>query len=238
VLDVDLPCCCLLCQYFHELLDDGYDDKNDTPITFKRHQGDVFRLTMALKIQVLRHLRVATYAIDMDPVSLDRVDTLESRMRDMQQAFESLRVETEKVAAIHCDVHAELKDTRIKEISELKAQVKTLLETNDNAETVQLQASAKVGDWICWGNPSNRNTRVTHAGTYQVTAIVNHKAINTAASIQLFKGPECIQTAYCGNTDGSCLACVTRVPKNYEFAVKCPVNLTGTSYLTLIRIGK
>ncbi|KAE9298555.1 hypothetical protein PF001_g15876 [Phytophthora fragariae] len=40
------------------------------------------------------------------------------------------------------------------------------------------------------------------------------------------KGAECIQTAYCGFTDGYCssttLACTTRVEKNQQFAVKCP----------------
>jgi len=247
VLDVDLI---VVCQYIHELLEGDYDEEGDekdcTPITFQRHKGDVFRLQVMVKIQVLKHSRVATYAFGMEPISLERVDVLESKMRDMQEEINGLFEEKSKIVATHDDAHAEVMDildARDEELSVLKQQVKTLLESHDCAESTQLQATAKVGEWIAWGRLANGVLRVTNPGMYQVTAIVNHRGTSATASIQLFRGSECIQTANCGETDGSyhstCLACVTRVPKqNYEFAVKCTADLTGTSYLTFLRIGK
>jgi hypothetical protein len=202
---------------------------------------------VTVTIQVLRQSRVATYAIDMEPISLERIDVLESKMRDMQEEIRGLRGESEATVATHGNVHGEVTDTRDEELSELKQQVQTLVETQDCVEIERFQATAKVGDRIAWGNLANEVLRVTHPGTYQVTAVVNHKARNTAASIQLFNGPECIQTANCGigeatrtgegSHSSTCLSCVTRVKKHHEFSVKCPVSLAGTSYLTLVRIG-
>ncbi|KAE8997687.1 hypothetical protein PF010_g16064 [Phytophthora fragariae] len=89
---------------------------------------------------------------------------------------------------------------------------------------VQVQASTKMADWICWNNNADGIVRTNPPGLYHVTAVVNYKSKSTNAAIQLMKGAECIQTACCGFTDGYCssttLACTTRVEKNQQFAVK------------------
>ncbi|KAE8884562.1 hypothetical protein PF002_g7569 [Phytophthora fragariae] len=107
---------------------------------------------------------------------------------------------------------------------------------------VQVQVTTKVADWICWNNNVDGIVRTNLPGLYHVTAVVNYKSKSTNAAIQFMKGAECIQTAYCGFTDGYCssttLACTTRVEKNQQFAVKCPVSLTGMSFLTIVRLGK
>jgi hypothetical protein len=211
-------------------LDGGYDDKGDTPITFQRHKGDVSRLEVTVTIQVLRQSRVATYAFDMEPISLERVDVLESKMRDMQEEIESLR--EEKVAATQAKVIGD------RAFSELKAQMK-LLQTQDHSESKQFLATTKVREWIAWGTHASGSVRMANPGTYQVTAVVNHKA---TASIHLFNDSRCIQTASNGNAEGTpsstCLAGVTQVEKNGNISMTCSAVLTGTSYLTLIRIGK
>ncbi|KAE9131133.1 hypothetical protein PF006_g15595 [Phytophthora fragariae] len=101
------------------------------------------------------------------------------------------------------------------------------LGTSPDATTmvqVQVQASTKMADWICWNNNADGIVRTNPPGLYHVTAVVNYKSKSTNAAIQLMKGAECIQTACCGFTDGYCssttLACTTRVEKNQQFAVK------------------
>ncbi|KAE9103043.1 hypothetical protein PF010_g13880, partial [Phytophthora fragariae] len=70
--------------YFHELLEGAQTDPDHIPITFQRHKGEVFQLEVSVKLQVLKQLRVATYCIEMEPISLERIDVLESKMRDLQ----------------------------------------------------------------------------------------------------------------------------------------------------------
>lgn len=205
-----------------------------------------------MNLQVLKQSRVATYSIEMEPISLERIDVLESKMRDLQDEVEQLREESEEVIANHSrglqdlEVSAKLLqedvDARETEIEELKKELKTLTASQDSTSTLQMQATTKVADWICWNNYADGIVRMNLPGLYHVTAVVNYKSKSANAAIQLMKGAECIQTAYCGFTEGYCssttLTCITRVEKSQQFAVKCPVSLSGMSFLTLIRLGK
>ncbi|KAG7389158.1 hypothetical protein PHYPSEUDO_010960 [Phytophthora pseudosyringae] len=237
-------------EYFHELLDDVRDDAAHIPITFQRHKGKVFRLEVTVKIQVLRQSRLATYIIDMEPISLERIDVLESKMRDLQEEVEHLREEGDEVIVnqsrgLH-DLKVEVKlqqedlDKREGEIVELQKELEELRVAHDSSTTVQMLATTRQGEWILWGNASS--VRMLIPGTYEVTVIVNYQTNSANATIQLVKGNKVIQSVYCGVDQGYCnstsLVCITAVEKNDQFLVKCPVGLTGTSYLTLIRIGK
>ncbi|KAE8884563.1 hypothetical protein PF003_g31411 [Phytophthora fragariae] len=81
--------------YFHELLEGAQTDPDHIPITFQRHKGEVFQLEVSVKLQVLKQLRVATYCIEMEPISLERIDVLESKMRDLQDEVDQLREDSE-----------------------------------------------------------------------------------------------------------------------------------------------
>ncbi|KAE9053495.1 hypothetical protein PF007_g32929, partial [Phytophthora fragariae] len=52
-------------------------------------------LEVSVKLQVLKQLRVATYCIEMEPISLERIDVLESKMRDLQDEVDQLREDSE-----------------------------------------------------------------------------------------------------------------------------------------------
>ncbi|OWZ04010.1 hypothetical protein PHMEG_00024166, partial [Phytophthora megakarya] len=79
-------------------------------------------------------------------------------------------------------------------------------------------------------------------GMYQVMVVVNHQPSAHNMNIQMMKGSECIQNVYCGHAQGNCAStsfvCTTHLVKTDQLTVKCPANLVGTSYLTLIRLGK
>ncbi|KAE9222740.1 hypothetical protein PF005_g6588 [Phytophthora fragariae] len=202
------------------------DDPDHIPITFQRHKGEVFQLEVSVKLQVLKQLRVATYCIEMEPISLERIDVLESKMRDLQDEVDQLREDSEEVI-----------ENQSRGLQDLEVSVK-LLQDHAGAGAGDDQS----GGLVCWNNNVDGIVRTNLPGLYHVTAVVNYKSKSTNAAIQFMKGAECIQTAYCGFTDGYCssttLACTTRVEKNQQFAVKCPVSLTGMSFLTIVRLGK
>ncbi|KAE9031968.1 hypothetical protein PR001_g10828 [Phytophthora rubi] len=228
------------------LLEGAKDDLDHIRTTFQRHKGEVFQLEVSVKLQVLKQSRVATYCIEMEPISLERIDVLESKMRDLQDEVEVIANHSRGLQDLEVSVKLlqDDVDAREKEFAELKKQFMTLGTSQDTTTLVQVQvqATTKVADWICWNNNADDIIRTILPGLYHVTAVVNYKSKSTNAAIQLMKGAECIQTAYCGFTDGYCssttLACTTRVEKNQQFAVKCPVSLTGMSFLTIVRLGK
>ncbi|KAE9145080.1 hypothetical protein PF004_g33056, partial [Phytophthora fragariae] len=152
----------------------------------------------------------------MEPISLERIDVLESKMRDLQDEVDQLREDSEEVIENQSrglqDLEVSVKllqdhaGAREKEIAELKKQFMTLGVSQDTTTMVQVQvqATTKVADWICWNNNVDGIVRTNLPGLYHVTAVVNYKSKSTNAAIQFMKGAECIQTAYCGFTDGYC----------------------------------
>ncbi|KAE9352167.1 hypothetical protein PR003_g4515 [Phytophthora rubi] len=166
--------------YFHELLEGAQTDPDHIPITFQRHKGEVFQLEVSVKLQVLKQLRVATYCIEMEPISLERIDVLESKMRDLQDEVDQLREDSEEVI-----------ENQSRGLQDLEVSVKLL----------QDHAGA-------------REKEIAELKKQFMTLGTSHRCSSTT------------------------LACTTRVEKNQQFAVKCPVSLTGMSFLTIVRLGK
>ncbi|KAG2767836.1 hypothetical protein PC129_g15981 [Phytophthora cactorum] len=140
-------------------------------------------------------------------------------------------------------------------ILQLKEEVKAIHLAQESSVIIPLQATTKTqGDLICWRNSGfvfglnpivtslDGIVRVESTGTYQVAVVVNHQAAGHNMSLQMMKGSDCIQSAYCGYAQGhlgsTTLTCTAHLDKNEQLAVKCPASLVETSYLTLIRLGK
>ncbi|KAE8950800.1 hypothetical protein PF011_g33132, partial [Phytophthora fragariae] len=130
---------------------------------------------VSVKLQVLKQLRVATYCIEMEPISLERIDVLESKMRDLQDEVDQLREDSEEVIENQSrglqDLEVSVKllqdhaGAREKEIAELKKQFMTLGVSQDTTTMVQVQvqATTKVADWSAgttmWTASSARTSR-------------------------------------------------------------------------------
>ncbi|EGZ06264.1 hypothetical protein PHYSODRAFT_246669 [Phytophthora sojae] len=252
-------------ECFQELLSTAAEDVANIPGAFQRGQDGVFQLKLSVKVQVLRKARVATYTFVLEEISVERIDVLESKLRDLQDKVSTLRMGDEDLAARRSSAVQRLEedlkklqkslDGRDVVISQLKDEVKALQLAQESSVVIPVQATTKaLGDLVCWRNAAfifGLNASVTgldgivraeSPGTYQVTAVVNHQPAGLNSSIQMMKGSDCIQSAYCGHAQGNSgstsLNCTARLDKNDQLTVKCPANLTGTSYLTLIRLGK
>jgi hypothetical protein len=170
-----------------------------------------------VEFNVLDMTKVASFASDLEPISLEQIDHLESKVRDLQEQIDALRC----------------------------GQGAGPSAANDTAEVLQTFAAlARSGDTIFWKSGAVNNLNlvemVTKPGTYLVTVVVNHGANTADHLIQLMKGSECIQFAYAGFTPGpfasTTLTCATRLDTD-KLTVRCPLNIVEKSYATLVRVG-
>ncbi|KAE9026026.1 hypothetical protein PR002_g11029 [Phytophthora rubi] len=69
-----------------EELDPGKIRRNLTPL-----EGDALRLELTVKIRIFRSAWNAKYIFRLEPVSLDRIDILEAKLRDVQEELEETK---------------------------------------------------------------------------------------------------------------------------------------------------
>ncbi|ETK88202.1 hypothetical protein L915_07518 [Phytophthora nicotianae] len=254
-------------ECFRDLLDAAHNDATNIPSAFQRHKDGVFQLKLAVMIQVLRKSRVVAYTFILETISVERIDVLESKLRDLQDKVEIVRSKSEgtpswqnsTIQKLEGEMKRLQKDAAGRDavILQLKEEVKAAHLARESSLVIPLQATAKTipsGDLICWKNSAfvfgvNAVTtgidgvvRVDSPGTYQVAVVVNHQVGAHKICLQMMKGLDCIQSAYCAfaqnHPSSTSLMCTTHFAKNDQLTVKCPASLVGTSYLTLIRLGK
>jgi hypothetical protein len=143
------------------LLSEPVEDADEMPRSFKQTKDGAFCLGIAMRFQVLARTRVVTYVFKMEPFSAERIDVLESRMRDLQEEMRALRVEGTGSRAV-----VELQETvkklqgemvcRQAESWSLQCKIKDI---ESIPLTIHATATGKTsGNSLCWpatGNYSN-----------------------------------------------------------------------------------
>ncbi|KAE9303134.1 hypothetical protein PF008_g22300 [Phytophthora fragariae] len=249
-------------ECFREVLNSAHDDVSSIASSFQQHKDDAFRLEIAVSIQVIRKSRVMVYTFDLAPISVERIDVLEAKVKDLHEEVEALRLDALEVGKDNNYVMRELlKDvSSLREdlesrgvmISALRDELKALRTQQETLPSVQVQATTQIGELIRWERQGplrdfNLNgvdgiIRVVQPGLYQAIVMVNHQTSNHNMSIRLMKGAECIQTAFCGYVSGgyncTTLSCVVHLETTDQLSTQCNANLIGTSCLILTRLGK
>ncbi|KAG6959347.1 hypothetical protein JG687_00008850, partial [Phytophthora cactorum] len=217
-----------------------------------------FQLQLAVKVQVLQKSRVATYTFHLEPLSVERIDVLESKLRDLQDEVAILRSKGTEASSLQNSTIQKLEEGMKKVLKDAAGRDIVILQLKEEVKAIHLAQESSTtktqGDLICWRNSGfvfglnpivtslDGIVRVESTGTYQVAVVVNHQAAGHNMSLQMMKGSDCIQSAYCGYAQGhlgsTTLTCTAHLDKNEQLAVKCPASLVETSYLTLIRLGK
>ncbi|RLN70146.1 hypothetical protein BBJ29_010174 [Phytophthora kernoviae] len=240
-------------ECFRELLDGACGDANSISSTFQRHKDNAFQLEMAVKIQVLKRSCVAKYSFLMESISVERIDVLESKMRDLQKEMKGLRLEVvsgqnsavlelqNEMAKLRGDL-----DGRVKLISDLRGEMNALRADNGKLYVIHAQGMRLSGDLIIWGQTGSKNVVGTdgtvkglNSGTYLVTVVVNYYG----GEVRLMKNSLCFQAAFSTYSPNiaisNTLACFIRVTKRDTLSVHCIQSiLTKTSYLTLVRLSE
>ncbi|KAL4117723.1 hypothetical protein PRIC2_011709 [Phytophthora ramorum] len=200
-------------ECFHALMNIATrGEMTDFPIGFYPCEDGTFRLELAVKVQVMHQERIAMYSFDLEPVSVERIDALEGKVRDLQKEVEKLQ---QKLEARDAD---------------------------DRMEILHAQGTGNLGNTLLWTNVGGATTsfiRIVYPGAYQVVVVVNCEL--NGSQIKLMKGTECIQLVYCGYADrfhsSTTLTCITRMEKGDQLSVVCTASLVATNRLTLVRLG-
>ncbi|KAE9306867.1 hypothetical protein PR003_g21143 [Phytophthora rubi] len=77
---------------FHKLMNTAGDLVDSSLVSFERHKRQMFQLQLTVKVNVMQQYCLATYKFEMEPISLERIDVLESRMRDLEKEVRDLRL--------------------------------------------------------------------------------------------------------------------------------------------------
>ncbi|KAE9314207.1 hypothetical protein PR003_g19313 [Phytophthora rubi] len=182
--------------------------------------GGSRRLELAVKIRVLRSTWMAKYTFDLDPVSVERIDILESKLHDQQDEVEKLRSDLlNGPSPQHVQLEASTKD----------AQLRLLWKSIDSVGFVV--------------NGSDGVVKVCDSGLYTMSAIINSAPGSFQHKAQLLVNGKSVQSVYCncsytgGNQKTTSLSFTTALSEGDEVAVQCDSNLFDTSYLSIVRVG-
>ena len=94
-------------QIVQDALEGDLDESGDVQRTFDVLSGDARKLVISVKFRVLRSVRVAMYAFVLDAVAVERIDVLESKLRDQQEELDRLR---KQIGDGHIQLEASEKD--------------------------------------------------------------------------------------------------------------------------------
>ncbi|KAE8989413.1 hypothetical protein PF005_g17896 [Phytophthora fragariae] len=205
---------------FCDALHGELDESGDASRKLKLLKGGGFRLELGIRIRVLRSSRVAVYSFDLDPVSVERIDILESKVRDQQDELQRLRE--------GFDVGQELSFIR------LEAKSKDASSSNllwQEVETSGFSVDDKLGE-----------VKIHWSGAYSVVSVVNWQAYGSNQAVLLLKNNEVVQTSLCvrvNNCSGSStLSTVARLKEDDLVTVKCDANVVDVCYLSITRLGR
>ncbi|KAG2523411.1 hypothetical protein JM16_005350 [Phytophthora kernoviae] len=215
---------------FKQCLDCSLEDVDEAQRKLTPLRGGKLKLDLSLKIRLLRSARDISYAFELQPIPVERIDILESKLKDQQEELERLRGQVSGVECVFLCAES------VSWASSMLAW-KPLDSTN-------FSLNAKSTAIIC-----------LLPGLYAVALLVNHLPIASSdgGSIVLQKNKAQIQLAltgasidsygrqqYASHQTNALLMCTVQVEKNDQISVKC----TGTqailntpSYLTVMRIG-
>ncbi|RLN55800.1 hypothetical protein BBJ28_00026357 [Nothophytophthora sp. Chile5] len=248
-------------------LDCDLDDSSDVLRKFTPLKDSRFRLELTVKIRVLRSVWSAQYTFDLDPVSVERIDILEAKLRDQQDILESklrdqeagqileskLRDQQEQLERLRHDLEGgQTLESKVRDQQKELERLRHDQEAGRAPIFLETAATQKTGAGrICWKEVASDDfavisaegvIRVHHSGVYTIAVVVNHQGMNSNFKIQLLKGTDCIRSVFCGYISGnlsSCsLGCTTRVEKDAKLTVTCDANLVEASYLSVMWVGK
>lgn len=201
-------------QFFQDALEGDLDESGDVQRTFDVLSGDARKLVISVKVRVLRSVRAAKYAFVLDAVAVERIDVLESKLRDQQEELDRLRKQIG-------DGHIQL------EASEKDAKSHKLLWSDTDSESFSV-------------NQQTGDVTTRRPGVYSITAAVNLHADQRGCSfsVSVMQNQVCIFTSTNPNYGAFVTAStIARFSANDTLAIILPDYRCGTSYLYVVHTG-
>ncbi|KAL3664432.1 hypothetical protein V7S43_010753 [Phytophthora oleae] len=199
-------------------------------------RGGKLQLELSIKLRLLQSVREVHYVFKLEPVPVERIDILESKLKDQQEELEMLRGQVG--TAKHVFLSAESVTWSSQTWSSQKLEWKIT-----SGEKFSLAAN-------------NTAIKVFCPGLYAISVLANHHPTTATGWISLEKSGAQIQRAAIGESNycdsysgvqklathntGSSLMCIVQVKKDEPITVVCSGNsviANTASYLTAVRIG-
>ncbi|KAL7690963.1 putative tumor necrosis factor-like domain superfamily [Plasmopara halstedii] len=202
---------------FQDALDSEFAETSDVDRCLVALAEGSLRLELVVTIRVLRSMWKAKYTFDLDPVAVNKIDELESKLRDQQDEIEELEKQLKK--------------------GEKSAYIKlTTSTTRSNSILCWNYAISTEFE----SNGLDGAIKILRSGVYMIGAIVN--AVSGAnQKIQLMKNNNPIQVVtigYCSKNSGSTVVnTIEQLEENDSLTIFCMAIRLNTSYLTVFRLG-
>uniref|UniRef100_A0AAV1T8T6 Uncharacterized protein n=1 Tax=Peronospora matthiolae TaxID=2874970 RepID=A0AAV1T8T6_9STRA len=195
-------------KLFQDALDGEPDESSDAQCTLEMLSGDACQLVVSVKFRILRSVRVVKYTFVLEPVSVERIDVLESKMRDQQEELK--RLQKQSITHVH-----------------LEASTK-------NGTTSKLQWSDPDSDDF-FVDQETGEISIRQPGAYSITVVVK---TGSNQGISIRKNEECIYSGSNSGYHNSLTAStIARFNANDRLAVTVNT-FTGTSHLLIQQIGR
>ncbi|KAF4045611.1 hypothetical protein GN244_ATG02061 [Phytophthora infestans] len=222
-------CGIVLLQCFRECLDCQLGEDEDAERKLTPQNGGTLQLELMLKIRLLRSARKICYTFKLQPLSVERIDILESKLKDQQEELLKMRAKVDAESNVF-----------------LCAESEALVEE-------KLQWKDLSSDFFCLDDIKTSIT-VLVPGTYILGVLMSHTPLdNDSASIVVEMNNVQIQSAktgvfgrfngyggYVSYQANTSLMCISQIDKSAQISVVCS-NTTFTpktsAYLTAVRIG-
>ncbi|KAG7389154.1 hypothetical protein PHYPSEUDO_010956 [Phytophthora pseudosyringae] len=220
-------------ECFHELLAKPSEDGGKSPRELHCNKGDQLQLEIHVKVQALMKSRVVTYSFHLEPVSVERIDVLEAKVRDLQEEVKSLRA----AATGKNSTTREMQKT----ISDLRVEMKLLREAVNPPGIFLARATSQLGVdgvvlWRCEDlKVVDGVVESLSPGVYQVNITVDFDDCRSKKSMQLNKGTKLI-CSISGSQQLS-LASFIHVNKGDKLSVQASGNLLS-GYMTLALVAR
>ncbi|ETM00534.1 hypothetical protein L917_02745 [Phytophthora nicotianae] len=220
-------------SYFRQCLDCLSDRSQESHRKLESRVNSGLRLELSFNLRLLESVRNANYVFELKPVAVERIDLLESRLRDQEEEMEQLRGQVD--LSDRAFLYAE-------------SAVWT-------ASTLQWKPLAS-DKFILAADSTSITFRIP--GLYAIAVLVNHwpNQNNTSGTISLIKNDVKIQRAVTGSTNlydsgygknlsaghrtSTSLMCVVQAKEDDRIAVSCTKTTyvdDTASYLTAARMG-
>ncbi|KAG7383434.1 hypothetical protein PHYPSEUDO_003674 [Phytophthora pseudosyringae] len=204
-------------ECFRDALESDLDDSSHMQRQLTVLKGDVLQLELTMHIKFLRFAWAAKFAFDLDPVAVERIDVLESKLRDQKEELEKLRQEVKTIEST----------------SFIQTTATSRLD-NGNLCWDSLDSDEFVV------NGDDGTVKRCLPGVYTIQAFVQCAPITYAQKTQLQNNGVDIQIHCCiyadGNYSSTPLGITMYFNEGDELSVACDMEV-GSSYLSVVRLG-
>ncbi|KAL4166762.1 hypothetical protein KRP22_014014 [Phytophthora ramorum] len=208
-------------QCFQDLLDCDLSELGDEERkTTHLSDDDVLHLELTARVCVLRSSWKATYSFRLDLFTVERIDILESNLRDQQEEVERLSSELERA----------------------KTPIAIELDAFENVAGMSILSwhSIKSSTFVVDGE--NGVIKINRPGMYVIGVDIHLFSDDSddddeeEECIELQKNGRCLDTGN-SNTTVASLNALTRLDAGDEIKVVCPFYMNAHAHLTAVRLG-